>query len=497
MSAVAKAMDRWKTLDALLSGMAEAPAVEIRDITLDSRRVTPGAAFFACAGTAGHGLDYVDEAVRAGAAAIVWEPAAGVAPPTGLPIPAIPVPALRSHLGAIAERWFGAPSADLDVIGITGTNGKTSVSWLLADALNRLDRRCAYLGTLGAGFPDRLDEATLTTPDVIELHRRLAAFAGSGADTAAIEVSSHALDQGRTDAVRLAAAAFVNLSRDHLDYHGSMEAYGEAKAKLLATPGLRRRVINIDDAFGARLARRYAGTALAVTRHDAAWAGRRLAVSDVRLAADGIRFAFTSPAGNGRVHSGLRGEFNVENLAIVLGLLLEIGVPAADAARVLGEVSAPPGRLQTIGAGRPLVVVDYAHTPGALESVLAALRPHCRGRLWCVFGCGGDRDRGKRPLMARAAAAADRVIVTSDNPRTEDPARIIDDILADTPAPPGFRTIVDRREAIREAIAAAAPDDCVLIAGRGHERFQMTAAGPRPLDDAAEALAALRERAAE
>ncbi|MEJ2602365.1 MAG: UDP-N-acetylmuramoyl-L-alanyl-D-glutamate--2,6-diaminopimelate ligase [Gammaproteobacteria bacterium] len=493
---MAKTVASRKTLDALLAGIADAPAVEIGDIVLDSRRVTPGGVFFACGGTAGHGLDHVEGALRAGAAAVVWEPAPGMAPPTGLPIPAIAVPGLRGHLGAVADRWFGAPSAQLDVVGITGTNGKSSVSWLLADALGRLGRRCAYLGTLGSGLPGDLEESMLTTPDVIELHRRLAGFVERGADAAAIEVSSHALDQGRTDGVRLAAAAFVNLSRDHLDYHGSMEAYGEAKAKLMAAPGLERRVINVDDAFGARLARRHADTALAVTRHDVPFAGRRLAITDTVLAGDGIRFAFTGPGGSGCVRARLRGEFNVENLAVVLGLLLESGVPADEAARVLGEISPPPGRLQTVGDGAPLVVVDYAHTPGALESVLAALRPHCRGQLWCVFGCGGDRDPGKRPLMARAAAVADRVIVTSDNPRSEDPLRIIDDIMAGAPAAGRFRAIADRRQAIREAIRSAAVEDCVLVAGRGHERHQVMAAGPRPFDDAAEALSALRGRTA-
>jgi len=522
MSAVAGIMSppetstRPTTLPALLAGIAPTAAVPaatpatpvtsvtISDITLDSRRVVPGGVFFALQGTAGHGLEYLAQALAAGAAAVVYEPARGVEVPEGLAVPAIPVPGLRGRLGAIADRWFGAPSARIAVSGVTGTNGKTTVTWLLADALNRLQRPCAYLGTLGAGMPDALpnvlERAALTTPDVIEVHRRLAAFAEAGAGHASIEVSSHALDQGRIDGVRLAAAAFTNLSRDHLDYHGSMAAYGEAKARLLAVPGLERRVINADDAFGAELCCRHADSALAVTRTGATAARRRLAVGDVRLGADGIAFSFTSPFGDGSVRSHLRGDFNVENLAVVLGLLLETGIPLDQATAALGAVEPPPGRLQVVGEGRPLVVVDYAHTPGALAAAIAALRPHCDGQLWCVFGCGGERDPGKRPLMARAAAAADRVLVTSDNPRSENPDAIIAEIMrgAQTDGPGGnkYRVVADRREAIAMAVREAAATDCVLIAGRGHERFQITASGPRPLSDAAEAMAALAGRSA-
>ncbi|WP_405236862.1 UDP-N-acetylmuramoyl-L-alanyl-D-glutamate--2,6-diaminopimelate ligase [Lentisalinibacter orientalis] len=510
MSAVAGVMSppetptRPTTLQALLAGIAPATAmpagtaVTVSDITLDSRRVLPGGVFFALQGTAGHGLGYLPQALAAGAAAVVYEPAPGVAAPEGLAVPAIPVPGLRRRLGAIADRWFGAPSTRIAVSGATGTNGKTTVTWLLADALNRLERPCAYLGTLGAGMPDALETAALTTPDVIEVHRRLAAFAAAGAGHASIEVSSHALDQGRIDGVRLAAAAFTNLSRDHLDYHGSMAAYGEAKAKLLEVPGLERRVINADDAFGAELCRRHADSALAVTRRDATVARRRLALGDVRLGADGIAFSFTSPFGGGSVRSRLRGDFNVENLAVVLGLLLETGIPLDEATRALAAVEPPPGRLQVVGEGRPLVVVDYAHTPDALAAAIAALRPHCAGELWCVFGCGGERDPGKRPLMARAAAAAERVVVTSDNPRGEDPDAIIAEIMAGAPAGGAtegrFRVVADRRDAIAMAVREAAPADCVLVAGRGHERFQITASGPRPLSDAAEAHAALAGR---
>ncbi|WP_405227699.1 UDP-N-acetylmuramoyl-L-alanyl-D-glutamate--2,6-diaminopimelate ligase [Lentisalinibacter sediminis] len=495
---------RPTTLQALLAGIVPAAAVPaatsttLSDITLDSRRVVPGGAFFALQGTAGHGLDYLPQALAAGAGAVVYEPARGVAAPEGLSVPAVAVPELRSHLGAIADRWFGAPSARIAVSGVTGTNGKTTVSWLLADALNRLERPCAYLGTLGAGMPNVLETADLTTPDVIELHRRLAAFADAGAGHASIEVSSHALDQGRIDGVRLATAAFTNLSRDHLDYHGSMAAYGEAKARLLDVPGLEHRVINADDAFGAELCRRHGDSALAVTRRGATAPRRRIAVGDVCLGADGIAFSFTSPFGDGSVRSRLRGDFNVENLGVVLGLLLETGIPLDEATAALAAVEPPPGRLQVVGGGRPLVVVDYAHTPDALAAVLAALRPHCDGELWCVFGCGGERDPGKRPLMARAAAAADRVVVTSDNPRAEDPATIIAEIMSGAPADgPGddkYRVVADRRDAIATAVREAAPADCVLLAGRGHERFQITAAGPRPLSDAAEALAALAGR---
>ncbi len=494
MSAVVENRSRPMNLNVLLGGIAEAPALAVSDITLDSRRVRTGGVFFALSGTRSHGLDYLDVAIARGAVAVVWESGGDVRAPVSHGIPMIPVPGLREHMGIIADRWFGAPSERLRVYGVTGTNGKTTVAWLLAGALERLGQRCAYLGTLGSGLPGELHEAELTTPDVIEVHRSLAGFVSLDARAAALEVSSHALDQGRTDGVRLRAAGFTNLSRDHLDYHGDMQSYGEAKARLLTAPGLGHRAINVDDAFGAELFRRHAGAALGVSVTGQCMPGRLLRVSDLALTGRGIAFRFEAPQGSGTIDSALLGRFNADNLALALGLLLETGIEPADAAAALGEAVAPPGRMQAVGDGSPMVIVDYAHTPAALGAAIEALRPHCRGRLWCVFGCGGERDAGKRPLMGEAAGLADRLVITDDNPRGEDPEAIAREILAGVSNRDAASVIRGRSAAIATAIGEAADEDCVLIAGKGHERFQLVAGERRAFSDAAEAEAALARR---
>ncbi len=487
----------------LLRGLAEPAAgaalpadLPVEDLTLDSREVRPGSLFIALRGRQRHGLEFAAEAAARGARALLWEPAAGVAPPAAAAgVFAVPIPQLSERLGALADRFFGAPSAALRIHAVTGTNGKTTCAYLLAQSLERLARPAGYIGTIGWGRGGALRPLSHTTPDVISLQRMLAALRADGVGDVAMEVSSHALDQQRLAGVRLATAAFTNLTRDHLDYHGSMAAYGEAKARLFAYAGLEAFVINVDDPFGARLAARLRGdarlTAVWVGAGRDAWAGvRQLRAEHVVPRPRGLTLEVAGSSGPVSLETRLIGRFNAENSLIVLGCLLAAGVPAAPAAAALGACGAPPGRMEIISAaepGRPTAVVDYAHTPDALAKALAALREHCRGVLWCVFGCGGDRDPGKRPLMGRVAdELADRIIVTDDNPRSEDPAAITRAIAAAiTRHPP--RIIGDRAQAIAAALAEAGGPDVVLIAGKGHEDYQIYGAERRPFSDRREA----------
>ncbi len=478
-----------KTLDALLAGIAPAPPLAIAGLAPDSRAVRKGDVFIALRGGSHHGLEYQSQAIAAGACAVLWDPGEGRTP-EAVPdrVAHVPVAALRSRLGEIADRFYGAPSSRLAVAGVTGTNGKTTCAWLLASAANDAARRGAYLGTLGSGFPPELASAALTTPDVVTLHRQLRALSDAGATHVAMEVSSHALDQGRIDGVRLRVAAFCNLSRDHLDYHVSIERYAFAKQRLFRLPGLEHAVINTGDPVGARFA---AALASGVTLTSVAVGGERPAterfihVTRVEAAADGLALEVDGHFGRRRLQSRLVGDFNAENLAITLGLLLawDVDVDKAFAALALG--TAPPGRME--GFRLPngaLAIVDYAHTPDALAKVLTAVRAHATGRVLVVFGCGGDRDTGKRPLMGAAAERlADRVIVTDDNPRSEDPDRIVGMILSGLESPARALVERDRALAIGAALAEAGPRDVVLIAGKGHEDYQLVGVERRHWSD--------------
>ncbi|HEX4024982.1 MAG TPA: UDP-N-acetylmuramoyl-L-alanyl-D-glutamate--2,6-diaminopimelate ligase [Steroidobacteraceae bacterium] len=520
-----------RALGTVLGGLADVPGeLMVSDITQDSRTVTPGCAFLACRGRTHHGLEFARSAAAAGARAILWESAPQAAPPQlDDTVLVREIPQLHAHLGEIADRFFGAPSARLTIAGITGTNGKTTCAWLLAQALGLLGRRTAYLGTLGSGMPGALQALTHTTPDAITLHRELARLRSQGADSVAMEVSSIALDQDRCAALRLHAAALTNLTRDHLDYHGDMHAYGEAKAKLFAWPALRARVINVDDRFGAALARRWqpaqpdtqpvgaaGGSAAArlfltsqrspealagdpVTAQLLAGGAQYVCARAVGAKRTGLRLTLATARGAARLDSALRGPFNVENLLTVLALLLAWDVPLADACDALGRCVAPPGRMQAEGGGAlPLVLIDYAHTPDALDKALAAARAHCEGRLWCVFGCGGERDRGKRGEMGRVAAlGADALIVTDDNPRGEDPEAIAAAIVQGIAAAGGAaraQVIHDRAAAIGTALAQAVAGDVVLVAGKGHEDYQIIGREHRPFSDAACARTLLARR---
>jgi len=477
------------TLDVLLTGIAPAPPVAIAGLALDSRAIRNGDAFIALRGGSGHGLDHQSQAIDAGARALLWDPGEGLAPgsvPDGVTL--VPVPNLRRRLGDIADRFYGAPSSRLAVAGVTGTNGKTTCAWLLASAAAGPARRGAYLGTLGSGFPPQLASAALTTPDVITLHRQLRELSAAGATHVAMEVSSHALDQGRIDGVRLRVAAFCNLSRDHLDYHVSIERYAYAKQRLFRLPGLEHAVINTGDPVGARFA---AALASGVTLTAVAIGGERPAaerfvhVTGIEATAGGLLLEIAGQFGLRRLQSKLVGAFNAENLAVTLGLLLAWDFDVDEALAALAAGTAPPGRME--GFRLPngaLAIVDYAHTPDALAKVLRALRAHAGGRVLVVFGCGGDRDTGKRALMGEAAERlADRVILTDDNPRSEDPDRIVAMILSGLRSPSRALVERDRARAIGAALAEAGPGDVVLIAGKGHEVYQLVGAERRHWSD--------------
>lgn len=468
-------------LDDLLVGIAAAPSIGIEDLTIDSRRVVTGSLFLAVAGATHHGLEFGAKAVEAGAAAIAWDSETADQAPADLGVPMIAIPGLARQLGEIANRFFGRPSQELQVIGVTGTNGKTTVAWLIAQCFDVLGASCGYAGTLGYGVGELTNDDDMTSPDVIEMHRRLAGFRDAGANYAAIEVSSHALDQHRVDGVRFDSTLFTNLSRDHLDYHGDMLAYGEAKAKLFVDHDAERRVINLDTDFGTDLASRCRGEVVTVsTKFDRVANGRPYVfVRSVVAKEYGSDVRLQSSWGDAQFSVPLPGDYNVANAVLVLAYLLSCGVEPDAASDAISRVSAPPGRVQRVPAeSGPAVYVDYAHTPEALESALRALRAHCRGQLWCVFGCGGERDKGKRPLMGRIAERlADRIAITNDNPRGEAPEAIVGDILQGINDKNRATIIEERAAAISWAIQSAEATDLVLIAGKGHEDYQILATG--------------------
>lgn len=480
----------------LLAGLGVVDAATDRAVAgvqLDSRRLRSGELFLACAGCHGHGLDYLEQALAAGAAAIVYEPRGERLPawhsgPGGRRVPLIPVEGLGARLGLIADRFYDAPSRAVFMVGVTGTNGKTSTSQFLAQTLHR-DAPCGVIGTLGNGLLDELEPGPNTTPDALSLHASLARMRDRGARSAVMEVSSHGLDQRRVDGVAFDCAVFTNLSRDHLDYHGDMAAYGAAKRRLFELPGLRQAVINHDDAFGKTL---LAGLPTHIERLSYGLKRQGTAPDihgeGVQPTPDGFRLQLHTPWGTGVLRSSLLGRFNASNLLAVAAVLLLQGRPLDEVLARLALIRPIPGRMERFGArrGQPLVVVDYAHTPDALSQALTALREHTPNRLWCVFGCGGERDQGKRPLMGAAAErGADVVVLTDDNPRRENPVDIIEQIISGLARPDAAHLVRDRGEAIRMAITEAAPGDTVLIAGKGHEVYQEIGGERRPYSDRA------------
>ncbi len=496
---------RAMKLSELLSGIADAPNagdIVVTGLTQDSRSVRAGDAFVALQGGRMHGIEFALQAVERGAAAVLAEETKNGRRETGDGAHVIWIDHLRAHLGEIAARFFDRPSEHLTVIGVTGTNGKTSTVQLLAQAFTHLGLRAATIGTLGAGLHDAVLSGERTTPDVISVHALLAEFRERGASHVSMEVSSHALAQGRVDDVGFDVAVFTNLTRDHLDYHGTMEAYGAAKAKLFAWPTLRAAVINVDDAFGRELAKkfedsvRHPGHGLAGSQTQGRKKLLRYAIenddadihaTDVRTHADGIDFVVHTPRGEGAVHSHLLGAFNVANVLAVAGVLSALEVPFDSIRDSLEMLQPVAGRMNRLGGGAcPLVVVDYSHTPDALQQALTTLRAHCEGKLICVFGAGGERDQGKRPQMgAIAEKYSDLAIVTDDNPRGEDGDTIAAQILAGFAQPQRARVQRDRARAIELALNEAQAGDVVLIAGKGHEPYQEIGGIKRPFDDLA------------
>ena len=482
----------------LLPGVPGVPAITVQGLAADSRRVNDGFLFLAVPGESSHGIDFAAQAIDAGAVAIAYDPNGAAIAGAGSPIPLIEVPGLGASLGDIANRYWDTPSATVDVYGITGTNGKTTVAWLLAGAMERLGRRSGYVGTLGAGLGNISVSPGLTTPGVIDLHGKLAEFRDAGARAAAIEVSSHALMQRRIDGIRLRAALFTNLGRDHLDYHGSMPAYFGAKARLFLDCAPEHAIVNVDTEWGSALAARCDDDVVIVSsRPDRLVDGRRYLLVRSAVAHEaGSVVNIESTWGELELTLPLPGDFNVANAALVMATLLSEGESMEDVARALGGVQPPPGRLERIPGPGPRVYVDFAHTPDALETVLHALRPHVRKRLIVVFGAGGNRDAGKRPIMGRIAERlADTVVLTSDNPRDESPIAIIDAVRRGMQDGARAMVIESRAAAIDWAIAHADAGDTVLIAGKGHELTQEISGEKQAFSDAAiaaECLAAAR-----
>jgi UDP-N-acetylmuramoyl-L-alanyl-D-glutamate--2,6-diaminopimelate ligase len=482
----------------------------------DSRALAAGDVFVAYAVDGADNRPHAVSASHHGAVCTLWHATPDATPPVSIEH-LLPIEALDRLVGPIASAWYGEPSRAMEMIGITGTNGKTSCSHWIAHALSAIGKPCGVVGTLGVGLAGHLVETGFTTPDAPQLQRVLARLRNDGAKAVAMEVSSHALHQGRVNGTAFKVAIFTNLTQDHLDYHGTLDAYEAAKARLFDWPGLEAAVINRDDPAGLRLlAALPAGvkpiaygigdwdrTTLARASRDDASAIASLSATKIRATSTGTAFHLESDWGRAELEVATLGEFNVHNLLAVLGALLANGVSFSVAVAQIAKVESVPGRMQRLGgrasADEPLVVIDYAHTPDALEKTLDALRPVAQvraGKLVCVFGCGGDRDAGKRPKMgAIAERLADQVVITSDNPRTEVPSAIIDQVAAGMTRADHARKIEDRASAILQAIRAAARDDIVVIAGKGHEATQEIMGRKRPFSDLDHARLALAARA--
>ncbi|MEE2729223.1 MAG: UDP-N-acetylmuramoyl-L-alanyl-D-glutamate--2,6-diaminopimelate ligase [Pseudomonadota bacterium] len=469
----------------------------VTGLAVDSRRVKAGNCFLGYPGHHSDGRDFLSSALVAGAGSALveaegFERHSGVAANASVPVVAIP--GLKKHLGHIASEFYGNPSTQLKLLAITGTNGKTSVSQLTAQALDQLGVCCGVVGTLGNGIVGHLEPTLNTTPDVVECNRLLAEMRAAGADAATMEVSSHGLVQGRVDGVTIHSGLITNISRDHLDYHGTMEAYAQAKAQLALHPGLRHLVLNWDDErVAAMVSARQEGTRL--------WSFSMQNRDDVTVRVLSVHYdkqGIDLTVGYGPQHTSIRspliGEFNAANLVACITLLLTLDVDLEQAAAALSTLGPVEGRMQRVEAeaSQPMVIIDFAHTPDALEKVLLTLKRHAGGRIWCVFGCGGDRDAGKRPLMAGVVAdLADELVITADNPRSETFVGIVADMVKGIPAAVAFQVMEDRTQAVAYAIAHAQANDVVLIAGKGHENYQEIAGNKHPYSDLAAAQAAL------
>lgn len=501
--------DLLANLDLSPSGLpAELTALRVSGLQLDSRKLEPGDLFMAYPGLHSDGRHYLAQAKTAGAVAALVE-SEGFSTMAETPLPVIAINDLAHKVSAIAGRFYADPSANLPVIGITGTNGKTTCTQLLAQLFTRLGKSAGVIGTLGYGLlpsteactQSSLTDTGLTTPDAVSVQGIVAGLLDAGAEVVAMEVSSHSLDQGRVEGLHFSTAVFTNLSQDHLDYHQTMTAYQRAKAGLFKAPGLKTAIVNCDDAAGRAIIDELAATGKPrCYSYSCAQSEADIYAAVPTFGMQGLRAQLTTPWGDGELCSHLQGDFNLSNLLAVIGVACAEGYALADVLAAIAQLKPVPGRLEVVDAQvLPVVVVDYAHTADALEKALAALRPACRGRLWCVFGCGGDRDQGKRPMMgAIAAELADQLVITSDNPRSEDARAIIDAVLEGVPdlvsKTDQLQVFIDRRAAIHFAVSNAAEQDVVLIAGKGHEDYQLVNDQHLPFNDVAEARLALRER---
>lgn len=487
-------------LSELLEKSIPSGDVLISGLTLDSRAVHTGDLFFAYQGTSVDSRLFIDQAIDNGASAILVDTDS-----ESLPfifrgsVPIVSIPHLTHQISAIAGRFYQNPAQSMEIIGVTGTNGKTSCTYFLASVLEQLSKRCGVIGTLGYGVYGDIQFNGLTTPDAITVQRVLSEFKVKQVNYVAMEVSSHSLSQGRVDAIPFKVGVFTNLTQDHLDYHGTMDSYGAAKKRLFDELSTQHAVINHDDAFGQALI-----TELHHKKNIIAYGLKKSTLVDSVFAENvrlhhGIHAHVVTPWGEGEIETALMGQFNLHNILAVIAVLGVLNIPLKEILACLKNIKAVPGRMEVFGGHeQPLVVVDYSHTPDSLEKALQALRPHCHGRLFCVFGCGGDRDRGKRPLMAAIAERyADHVIVTDDNPRTEDPQQIVKDIMQGFVEPKKIIVQHDRSKAIYNSIQYAQRGDCILIAGKGAETYQQIGEKKIPFSDVEQVREMLNARLAQ
>ena len=475
-------------LNELIAGLVstEVPSVSITGLSNDSRAVKAGDAFIAYPGHNVDGRHFISQAIDNGAIAVLYEQ-------DNLPkdfessqkLPCIGISGLSLYLAKIANKFYGNAADELQISAVTGTNGKTTIAWLLAQAYTLLNEPSAYIGTIGQGVPGSLEPLTNTTPDVLQLQKLFAAYKSKNTHRVAMEVSSHALDQGRVRGINFKQAIFTNLTHDHIDYHGSFEAYTQAKAKLFATPGLEHAIINLDDPYAKHMIAAVASSCKIVTYGFHSNADVR--AIDMAMDERGVFANIKSPWGTYSISLSLIGQFNLYNALAVFTALMCEGFEAGKVQKTLAQLAAAPGRMETIH-NTPLVLVDFAHSPDALKNVLTTVKQLKKGKLIVVFGCGGERDKAKRPLMGDVASRiADEIIVTSDNPRAENPETIIDDIIAGFNGSATYRRISDRRQAIKFALDLADKKDTVLIAGKGHETYQII--GNKRIDFSDQAIA--------
>lgn len=497
MTAVMSLDEMLAGLDLCESDLIKLALVKVSGVQQDSRKIKAGDCFIAVTGVETDGREYVDAAVEAGAVAVIQQAQEHeVLSVKWQQLPIVNVPDLLQKMSLLAANFYHHPGKQLALIGITGTNGKTSCAQLLAQMLSRLQLPSAMVGTMGYGLVDKqgeshLSDTGMTTPDAVRCQQILQQLSEQSAQAAVLEVSSHALVQGRVAALEFSQALFTNLSRDHLDYHGTMENYGEAKAGLFAAKSLDTAIINADDAFGRQLLERshsYSKTSYSLENPEA-----DVYLSEIQYRADGLRACLHSPWGQADIHSHLLGTFNLYNLLAIVAAACAQGFDFDSVIAQVDKLKPVAGRMQLVtkdndASKKITAIVDYAHTPDALNKALAAVKQHCSGRVWCVFGCGGDRDKGKRPLMmAEAVAQADHVVVTSDNPRYESPSSIIDDVMQGQKESTDSNRIlfaeVDRYQAIARAVSLAADGDSILIAGKGHETYQKVGDDVLDFDD--------------